>query len=336
MENDNLDPLITPVVNVETTPTASTAADPILPPMRRQLPVKKFRLIILSAVVAVVLVAAVAISAAVYLLPVNDSFVRSVTSVVPYPIVMVNAQPITFKEFYIEWDAMQKYLQGQTAQAEAPSIEEMRNSIIETMISKAEIRQLAKQYKVVLDPAKVDQMTQQVLAQYDSEEAALTVIKNTFGWDKQLFIERVIKPVVLSSQLQEAVFADNSLQATAKNKIDGALQRLKNGETFAAVATEVSEDPTSASQGGDIGFVTVDAVPAEWISAAVALGLNQFSDVIDLGSVYSIVSASEKTESVDEGTKYHFQIIIVQKYSLDKFLESFTTSSKIWRFFKTV
>lgn len=42
-------------------------------------------------------------------------------------------------------------------------------------------------------------------------------------------------------------------EAAARAEADAVLARLRAGEDFAAVATEVSDDPGSASQGGDLG-----------------------------------------------------------------------------------
>lgn len=306
---------------------------PSLPPRQS---LKEIKFFIIAAAVVVFLAAVGTISAAVYLLPISDSFVRSVTSVVPYPVAVVNAEPITFKEFYLEWDAMQSYLSSsQIDSASIPPIGELQGNIVDSMVNKTVVRQLAKQYGLTLSQEKVDETTQKIFSQYDSEQAALDAVQQTFGWNKQVFVDRVIKPVVLSSQLEETVYADESLQIEAKTKINDALQRLKNSEAFAKVAAEVSSD-SSATNGGDIGFRTVGAVPAEWVAAVDSLGLNQFSDVVDLASVYSISMASEKTESAEDGSQYHFHIIIVNKYSLDEVLKNFMSASKIWRLFKAV
>jgi len=301
--------------------------------IKPHLPNGKIRLFIGAALILFVLVAISALTSAVYLLPATDPFVRNVTTVVPYPIAVVNAEPISFKDFYVEWDAMQNYLKSQTDTSALPPAAEMQSSIIDAMTERTAIRQLAKQYGITLDQSKVDQMTESTLSQYGSEQEAADAIQKTFGWDKQLFVDRVIKPVVLSSQLEEAIYADNILQTAAKTKIDSALQRLKNGDDFAAVAKEVSED-SSAANGGDIGSLTADVVPPEWVEAVASLGLNKFSEVIDLGSAYSISMASEQTESEDSGTQFNFHIIIVNKQSLDSVLQAFETSSKVWKFFK--
>ena len=47
---------------------------------------------------------------------------------------------------------------------------------------------------------------------------------------------------------------DQQNEEQAKAKLEEAAERIKKGEDFAAVAKEVSQDPGSASNGGDLGF----------------------------------------------------------------------------------
>jgi peptidyl-prolyl cis-trans isomerase D len=57
----------------------------------------------------------------------------------------------------------------------------------------------------------------------------------------------------------------------ARAKVAEAIRRVKAGEDFAKVAREVSQDPGSAPQGGDLGFVKAGEVVPEFERAAFAL-----------------------------------------------------------------
>ncbi len=58
------------------------------------------------------------------------------------------------------------------------------------------------------------------------------------------------------------------------------IARIKGGEDFAAVAKEVSEDPGSADQGGDLGFFEKGIMDPVFEEEAFALELDQVSELI--------------------------------------------------------
>lgn len=308
---------------------------PFIPPAPSSPPAmpKKFRLFIGLVLGVVVLFCFGVLTAAIYLLPVTDTFVRSVASVVPYPIAAVNMCPITFKQFYKEWAAMQTYYQSDPKLAEQkPSDDDLAASLVDSLTSRVIIQQLASQYGLKLDTVKVDETYQSAVQQSASEEAFLTEIEKTFGWDKQEVVDKLIAPMVLASQVEEAIQADVSLQTEALTKVDGALARLKNGEDFAAVASDSSDDP-SADNGGDVGNLTTDQLPEEWLAFISTNGLNISSEVIDLGSVYSIVMATDQTENSGT-TQYNIKAVIVYKKTMDEVVARFEEASKIWNFLR--
>jgi peptidyl-prolyl cis-trans isomerase C len=65
-----------------------------------------------------------------------------------------------------------------------------------------------------------------------------------------------------------------------KAKIDATRERLVKGEDFAVVAKEVSEDPGSAAQGGDLGFFGRGMMVPEFEKAAFSLKAGEISEVV--------------------------------------------------------
>ncbi len=82
--------------------------------------------------------------------------------------------------------------------------------------------------------------------------------------------------------------------AYAKRRAEALLERIKKGEDFAKMATEYSMDE-SASQGGDVGFSSKDALIPEYAKAAFSLPVGGLAIVkTELG--YHIIKVTEKKQ----------------------------------------
>jgi len=91
--------------------------------------------------------------------------------------------------------------------------------------------------------------------------------------------------VVTTAPAQQAGNLQNNKatgDADAKKKIDALYSRLESGQDFATVAANFSEDPRTASNGGDMGIVPESALRSdpEVYAAISKLKPDQFTDVI--------------------------------------------------------
>lgn len=86
-------------------------------------------------------------------------------------------------------------------------------------------------------------------------------------------------------------------QAKAKAKIEAVAARLKAGENFAAVAKEVSEDPGSAVQGGDLGWFQHGQMVPEFDKAAFALKTGEVSEPVKTQFGWHLILLEERKEA---------------------------------------
>ncbi|MEO8209198.1 MAG: peptidylprolyl isomerase, partial [bacterium] len=77
------------------------------------------------------------------------------------------------------------------------------------------------------------------------------------------------------------------------NKAKEVLARIKNGEDFAKVATEVSQDPGSAPKGGDLGFFDRRRMVQSFDSAAFLLKVGEVSDLVRTPFGWHIIKVTE-------------------------------------------
>ncbi|HPQ17286.1 MAG TPA: peptidyl-prolyl cis-trans isomerase, partial [Bryobacteraceae bacterium] len=79
-----------------------------------------------------------------------------------------------------------------------------------------------------------------------------------------------------------------------KAKAEELLKQLKAGADFAALATKNSEDPGSATRGGDLGWIVRGQTVPNFESTAFSLKPNELSDVITTEYGFHIIQVLEK------------------------------------------
>lgn len=104
----------------------------------------------------------------------------------------------------------------------------------------------------------------------------------------------------------------------AKKKAEDVLKKVKDGEEFAALAKEYSDDPGSKIQGGDLGYFAKDQMVPEFEAAAYALKVGEISDIVESQYGYHIIKVTDK---IDEQTPYEEEkdsiktILLSEKFS---------------------
>lgn len=94
---------------------------------------------------------------------------------------------------------------------------------------------------------------------------------------KDLYQQRIANLAEQRRAAHILIEADGASDADAKAKIEEIAKRLTAGEDFAALAKEVSEDPGSANEGGDLGFAGPGVYDPAFEKALYALEEGQVS-----------------------------------------------------------
>ncbi|HGJ66799.1 TPA: hypothetical protein ENS27_15665 [bacterium] len=87
--------------------------------------------------------------------------------------------------------------------------------------------------------------------------------------------------------------ADEQTKSSAKEKIQGILDKLHNGGDFVELAKEYSECPT-AKQGGDLDYFRRGVMVKPFEDAAFALQPNEVSDIVETEFGYHIIKLEDK------------------------------------------
>jgi peptidyl-prolyl cis-trans isomerase C len=129
----------------------------------------------------------------------------------------------------------------------------------------------------------------------------------------------------------EEIHARHILVPT-EDEAKAALARIKAGEDFAKVATELSKDP--AGEGGDLGWFTKDRMVPEFADAAFKLQPGQVSDPVKSQFGWHVIKVEERrmrtfppfAELKDQAARY-----VAQKAQSD-LIASLHATAKVERF----
>jgi len=109
--------------------------------------------------------------------------------------------------------------------------------------------------------------------------------------ETQYRIAQIVITPVREPQLRNRTGDDAATPVDAQRKAQMLMDRLKNGADFAALAMDYSEDPRSAPQGGDLGFVSTTAlgqVPAALRNAVLKSEPGNVN-VVSAGGAHTLV-----------------------------------------------
>lgn len=83
----------------------------------------------------------------------------------------------------------------------------------------------------------------------------------------------------------------------AKRKAAGILKRLKQGEDFKGLAIRYSEDPGSASKGGDLGWFARGVMVKQFEGAVFTLAVDEISELVDSPFGYHIIQLLDRHDA---------------------------------------
>jgi peptidyl-prolyl cis-trans isomerase SurA len=123
----------------------------------------------------------------------------------------------------------------------------------------------------------------------------------------------IIPEKVKISHIYRNPKASDEIKNQSRQLAQSILDSIKAGVDFSEMAKKYSEDPGSASQGGDLGFVKRGVFYPEFESAAFSLETEEISDVVESPVGFHIIQLLEK-----RGETIHTRHILIKIKTDDK------------------
>jgi parvulin-like peptidyl-prolyl isomerase len=187
--------------------------------------------------------------------------------------------------------------QGQTREQLEQLVAErgLRGAIVDQIVQEELLGLEARRLGVGVDPKTLDDALAQEIQPGDAPALAA---------DKRINRARYFLALEAASRLiTTAQYHARVIQVATQAEADSALGRVKGGEPFAEVAQQLSQEPVSATQGGDLGWLPQGSfVPEiEQLALNPATPLNTPQVVASQG-VFFVVEVADKPAQRDFGS----------------------------------
>lgn len=281
----------------------------------------KKRLIIIS--ISVVVIAMIALglwlNIALYKQQQTGDFYYSVTNILPLNVASVDGEPVRYDDYLRRLRADIHYYinrEHRTFNSEEGENELNYHKRISLEVAEkaAYVRYLAKENKIELDKSEVDEKIKQMIESVGAtEESYISTLETYYGWTMNDFRK------TYEDQLLEQLVS-YELDTEAKSKIEDIADKVKEGEDFAALAKQLSDDEATKQNGGR-QTAKIDSVNQDPTGIALAVSKLKEGAVTDIGRVridnrdyYYIAKLNKKT---DEDIDYSIITVRLDKLNND-------------------
>ena len=181
------------------------------------------------------------------------------------------------------------------------------------------------------------------------EEQSLTMQKYKDNFDKNVKItdeemkkyydehkkdyykdEVKVSHILISTQDDNGKEVSEAKKKDAKKKAEEVLKKAKSGEEFSELAKEYSDDKGSASQGGDLGYISKGQMVKPFEDAAFSLKPGEISNIVETEYGYHIIKVYDKIDkqlTFDEAKNEIKSTLIEDKYT--ESIKDITNKAKI-------
>jgi hypothetical protein len=289
----------------------------------------KHRIVIISTTLIIAMAVAFLsyCTLALYRFQGQSTFIYRVTQVIPFPVARFGSRFVSYENYLFELRHYVHYYETQVKVDFEDSkykdqLIDYKKRALEKVLNDAYIRELAHKNNVSVSDKEVNDHVDLLRVQNrlgSGERVFEDVLKDYWGWSIDDF-KRSLKQELLAQKVVATL--DNETNARAQ----AALNELKGGADFAAIAKKYSDDPATKENGGDMGTLvdrTNRELSAQATDALFKLQPGQYSEIINTGSSLEIVKNIEAN-----GDKIHAARIVFTFADVNQYLNDIKDQQK--------
>ncbi|WP_434390568.1 peptidylprolyl isomerase [Melittangium boletus] len=193
---------------------------------------------------------------------------------------------------------------GLARAGQSPSVRATPEQALEVLVDEALLAEEARRQGLTEEPAVKARLAAQARAllanalfeRTVAERVTEQALRERYAEERARLERREVHVAHVFARLTEN--ADEATRRQAQARIHRAYARLAGGESFEAVARELSEDAVSAERGGDLGVVREGEVDAAFFTQAVGLVAGTWSKPFESPFGLHVVKALEAPRAV--------------------------------------
>jgi len=239
----------------------------------------------------------------------------------PVPVAKINGTSISYRDYTQEHNGYTFFMTN----IEGAEIDEKQaqQDVLSRLMINSLIDNILLSYRGAITQEEINTALVDIFAER-TEDEFFTLVKETYGWDKNNFIKRVVVPSLTQDEVIKLITADPEVSATytsqekeyqashifiskdentsaedATKLLKEVLQKIEAGESFETFAGTLNQD-LSAKSGGDIGWFTGANVDPQFAAEVLALSDGEISkNIVETQFGYHIVKRTGEREKMD-------------------------------------
>jgi len=224
----------------------------------------------------------------------------------PFPAAIINNGVVWAKDYYQQLAYIRQF-SAKTKQP-VPDAAALRQQIIDQLIENKILEMQALRYNITVSNKDVNDAYQKIVTQSGGTSEVNKVLSELYGMSekdfKNLVRQQVLKEKIQNDLIVQVKVAHILIKDEARaNEI---ATRAKNGEDFAALAKQYSEDTKSRDAGGELGWlargqlvVDNNSIP-EFDDAAFKAKVGDIVGPVKTNIGFEIIKVEDRKGKIDE------------------------------------